>query len=234
MKFRTLVAPVLFVCLAGGLSGCGVLKMSSSSEPAKDLVASGNAAYDHKDYAAACRDLSQAGAAAGPTGLSRAGDACLRDGRRKAVAAYEAAAAAAPGDASAMEGLGMAALADGDLARARDMLQAAAKAGGKDPRAALALGDAELLSGQCDKALAAYREALAREASFAPAKSRLQSVRLVCGARKAPAAVAAPAASRPAAPPSTDLSPASGSSAAPARDSGKAKAAPKVIDLNDI
>ncbi|EFL52452.1 conserved hypothetical protein [Solidesulfovibrio fructosivorans JJ]] len=233
MKFRTLVAPVLLGCLAGGLSGCGALKMSSS-EPAKDLVASGNAAYDRKDYAAACRDLSQAGATAGAVGLSRAGDACLRDGRRKAVAAYEAAASAAPGDAAALEGLGMAALSDGDIARARDMLKAAAKAGGKDPRAALALGDAELLSGQCEAALAAYREALSREASFAPAKSRLQSVRLVCGARKASAPAAAPAASRSAAPAPSDLSPASGTSAGSAKEPGKAKAAPKVIDLNDI
>jgi tetratricopeptide (TPR) repeat protein len=238
MTFRTLAAFFPLVCLAAGLSGCSMMHFSSSPEPAKDVVATGNAAYDRKDYAAACRDLSQAGPSAGAAVLTRAGDACFRDGRQKALAAFQAAAKASPDDAAALEGLGLAALADGDVSQARSMLEAAAKAGGKDPRAALALGDASLLSGQCDQALAAYREAVRRDASLGAAKSRLEAARLVCGARRtssaAPASTSAPAATRSAPRTGSDLSPAPAPASGSAKEPGKAKAAPKVIDLNDI
>ena len=233
MIFRTVAVFFFLVCLAAGLSGCSMLKFSSSQEPAKDVVATGNAAYDRKDFAAACRDLSQAGPSAGAAVLTRAGDACFRDGRQKALAAYQAAAKASPDDAAALEGLGMAALADGDVAQARSMLEAATKAGGKDPRAALALGDASLLSGRCDQALAAYQEAVRRDASSG-AKSRLEAARLVCGTRRGAAGASAPAQVRSAPHSGSDLSPAPAPAGGPAKEPGKAKAAPKVIDLNDI
>jgi Tfp pilus assembly protein PilF len=128
-------------------------------------------------------------------------------------------------------------LAGGDAARARDMLEAAAKAGGKDPRAAVAQGDASLLLGQCDKAQAAYQEALRREAGNAQARSRLEAVRLVCGTKRAaPAASSAPAAASSPSYGGSNLSaPSQPGAPAGAKDPAKpAKPAPKTIDLNDI
>ena len=76
--------------------------------------ASGNAAYDQKDYARACQDLSKAGPAAGPEVLQRAGTACARDGLDKADRAFKAALAANANAAPALEGAGMTAFAVGD------------------------------------------------------------------------------------------------------------------------
>jgi tetratricopeptide (TPR) repeat protein len=234
MKFRTVAGPVALALVLAGLPGCGIMKFSSSEPSGKDGVAAGNAAYDKKDYATACRELSKAGAAAGAETLTRAGTACARDGEMKARQAFTTALSANAGFAPAMEGLGLEAFAAGDVLRARDMLEAASRAGGTDPRAALALGDAYLLSGQCDRALAAYQEARKRDAAFAPAGARLDAVRLVCGARKPGPAGAngAPATLVPTAP--AGPGPAAVSPPAGGKEAGKPKAAPKTIDLNDI
>ena len=240
MSIRRFAAPVALAALLAVLPGCGSMKLSSSepaADPAAGNAAAGNAAFEKKDYAAACRELSQAGPSAGAETLARGGTACAKDGQDKAEVAFRAALAASPTSAPAMEGLGMTLLAGGDAARARDMLEAAAKAGGKDPRAAVALGDAWLLTGQCDKAQAAYQEALRREAGNAQARSRLEGVRLVCGAKRAaPAASSAPAAASSPSYSGSNLSaPSQPSAPAGAKDPAKpAKPAPKTIDLNDI
>lgn len=227
-KFRSLAVPLFLACMAAGLSGCGA-SVAPVPGPAKDMVAVGNAAYDRGDYTAACRDLSEAGISAGAHTLVRAGDACIKSGRQRAIDAYQAAASADPGDAAAMEGLGMTAYADGDLDRARQMLEAAAKAGGKNPRAALALGNIALVSGQCDKALAAYQEALHRDLTFAVAKQHLEAARVLCGSRREPATTPVRKSSSQS---GGEHAPGVSSGAGSARDAGKTKT--KVIDLNDI
>ena len=236
MSIRSLAAPVALAALLACLPGCGSMKFSSS-EPAADPATAGNAAFERKDFATACRELSQAGPSAGADTLARAGAACAKDGQDKAEQAYRAALAANPSSAAALEGLGMTLFAQGDAARARDMLEAAAKAGGKDARAAVVYGDACLTLGQCDKAQAAYQEALRREAGNAQARSRLEATRLLCGAKKAatPSASASPAVSP--AYSGSSLSAPSSQPAAPAgaKDPAKpAKPATKTIDLNDI
>ncbi len=241
MTFRRLAAPVSLAVLLVGLYGCGAMKFTSSEPAAGDSLTAGNAAYDRKDYATACRELSKVGTGAGAETLARAGDACVRDGREKAERAFTTALSANAGYAPAMEGLGLLSLADGNVGRARDMLEAAAKAGGKDPRAALALGDALLLSGQCDKALAAYQQAVTRDlGGAAQARSRLEAARILCASRgkgATPAAAGAPASSRPERSSGSDLSPAvsaPASSGSGPKEPAKPKAAPRTIDLNDI
>jgi len=237
MSLRTLAAPVALAALLACLPGCGAMKFSSSEPAGQDAVAAGNAAFERKDYAQACRELSKAGSSAGAEVLTRAGVACAKDGQDKAEISFKSALSANPSYAPAMEGMGRTALSLGDAARARDMLEAAQKAGGKDANAALALGDALLLTGQCDKAQAAYHEALRRDGGLTLAKSRLDAARLVCGAKKG-AAAASPAAST-SSPGYTGSTLPSGAAqpAAPAgaKESGKpAKPVTKTIDLNDI
>lgn len=239
MSLRTLAAPVALAALLACLPGCGAMKFSSSEPAGQDAAAAGNAAFDQKDYARACRELSKAGSSAGAETLTRAGVACSKDGQDKAEMAFKSALSANPSYAPAMEGMGQTALGLGDAARARDMLEAAAKAGGKDSRAALALGDAWLLSGQCDKAQAAYQEALRREAGLSQARSRLDAARMLCGTKKSVSSGAASPASSTTAPGYTGSTLPSGAAqpAAPAgaKESGKpAKPATKTIDLNDI
>lgn len=241
MLYRTLAAPVALAALLAVLPGCGSMKFSSSDPAGQNPVAAGNAAFEQKDYARACRELSQAGSAAGAEALTRAGIACAKDGQDKAEMSFRAALSANPSYAPAMEGMGQTALGLGDASRARDVLEAAAKAGGKDAKAAMALGDALLLSGQCDKAQAAYQEALRREAGFAQARSRLDAARMLCGTKKTAAQGAAPAAAGSAgsAPAYTGSTLPSGtaqpSPPASPKDPGKpAKPATKTIDLNDI
>jgi tetratricopeptide (TPR) repeat protein len=238
MSLRNLAAPVALAALLACLPGCGSMKFASSEPAAADPVVAGNAAFDQKDYARACRELSQAGAAAGAETLTRGGIACAKDGQDKAEQAFRAALAANPSYAPAMEGMGLTALAGGDATRARDLLDAAAKAGGRDARAAVALGDALLVTGQCDKAQAAYQEALRREAGSPQAKARLDATRMLCGVKKTAGAAAA-GSSTPAAAGYTGSTLPAGASqpAAPAspKDPGKpAKPATKTIDLNDI
>lgn len=235
MTFRRLAVPVALAVSLLGLTGCGSMKFSSSEPAGADSLAAGNAAFERKDYATACRELSKT--AAGAEALTRAGVACAKDGRDKAQRSFTAALSADGSYAPAMEGMGLTALADGDAAKARDMLQAAGRAGGKDPLAAVGLGDALLLTGQCDRALAAYQEAVRRDAGLSLAKSRLEAARMLCGAR----GKAAPAAASPTAAPSrgaghtgSDLTAPSAPSSGAAKDSGKAKPAPRTIDLNDI
>ena len=238
MTFRRLAAPVCLAVLLFGLPGCGSMKFSSSEPAGGDPLALGNAAYEKKDYATACRELSKVGSA-GPETLARAGDACVRDGREKGERAFTTALSANASYAPAMEGMGLIALSDGNVGRARDMLEAAAKAGGNDPRAAVALGDALLLSGQCDKALSAYQAAV-RGAGAGQAKARLDAARVLCAARgkgaAAPAATSAPASSRASGASGSDLSPSASpaSSAGSPKEPAKPKAAPRTIDLNDI
>lgn len=237
MTFRRLAAPVALAVSLLGLYGCGSMKFSSSEPTAADSLTAGNAAFERKDYATACRELSKATAGAGSEALTRAGVACAKDGREKARQSFTAALSADGGYAPAMEGMGLNALADGDAAKARDMLQAAGRAGGKDPLAAVGLGDALLLTGQCEKALAAYQEAVRRDAGLSLAKSRLEAARILCGARgKASPAAASPAAtpSRGAGHTGSDLTAPSAPSSGAGKDSGKAKPAPRTIDLNDI
>jgi tetratricopeptide (TPR) repeat protein len=236
MTFRTLAAPVALAALLLGLTGCGAMKMTSSEPADQDALTAGNAAYEQKDYAKACQALSKAGTAIGAEALYRAGDACFRDGQAKAERSFKAALSANAAYAPAMEGLGLTTLAGGDISRARDQLEAAAKAGGKDPRAAMALGDAYLLSGQCDKALAAYQEALRRDPGLSPAKNRLESGRLVCTAKRGPtpAAAAGTTGAAGAAGATGSSAPASSSQPAGPKEPAKTKAAPKTIDLNDI
>jgi len=236
MTLRTLAAPVILAALLASLPGCGAMKLSPSEPAQQDLVAAGNAAYDQKDFAKACQELSKAGAGAGVETLHRAGVACARDGQDKADRAFTAALAANGGYAPALEGAGLTAFAAGDLSRARDMLEAAAKAGGKDPRAALTLGEAYLLSGQCDKALAAYQEALRRDGA-SPAKALLDGARIVCGARKAspsPAAGPASSGSPGAAGYSGSRLPSGAAQPAAPKEPAKGKPVQKTIDLNDI
>ncbi|WP_029460902.1 tetratricopeptide repeat protein [Solidesulfovibrio alcoholivorans] len=238
MTFRRLATPVCLAVLLFGLPGCGSMKFSSSEPAGGDPLALGNAAYDRKDYAAACRELSKVGSA-GPETLARAGDACVRDGREKGERAFTTALSANASYAPAMEGMGLIALSDGNVGRARDMLEAAAKAGGNDPRAAVALGDALLLSGQCDKALTAYQTAV-RGGGAGQAKSRLDAARVLCAARgkgtASPAATSAPASSRSAGATGSELSPSASPtpSAGSPKEPAKPKAAPRTIDLNDI
>ena len=187
MTFRRLAAPVCLAVLLFGLPGCGSMKFSSSEPAGGDSLALGNAAYEKKDYATACRELSKV-VSAGPEILARAGDACVRDGREKGERAFTTALSANASYAPAMEGMGLIALSDGNVGRARDMLEAAAKAGGNDPRAAVALGDALLLSGQCDKALSAYQAAV-RGGGAGQAKSRLDAARLLLAKKADPNAV---------------------------------------------
>ena len=232
MTLRNLAAPVILAALLASLQGCGAMKISSSEPGPADLVASGNAAYDQKDYARACQDLSKAGPEAGPDVLQRAGTACARDGLDKADRAFKAALAANANAAPALEGAGMTAFAVGDVSRARDMLEAAAKAGGKDPKAALILGEAYLLTGQCDKALAAYQEALRRDPA-SPVKTLLEGARIVCGTRKQPAAPAVSNGSGASGYSGSSL-PAGASQPAAPKEPAKGKPAQKTIDLNDI
>lgn len=239
MSLRPLAAPVVLATLIACLPGCGVMKFSSSEPAAQDAVVAGTAAFDQKDYARACRELSKAGATAGAETLTKAGVACAKDGQDKAEIAFKSALSANPSYAPAMEGLGENALGQGDTARARDMLEAATKAGGRDARAALALGDAWLLSGQCDKAQAAYNDALRRDAGLAQARSRLDAARLLCGTKKSAGSSTATPAASSASPSYGGSSLPSGTSqpAAPAggKESGKpAKPVTKTIDLNDI
>lgn len=235
MNLRPLAAPAALAVLLS-LWGCAG-PFATSKPAAEDPLAAGNAAFDQKDYARACQELSKAGG--GAETQYRAGLACARDGEAKAERAYKAALAADARYAAAMEALGLAAYASGDLSRAGTMLEAAAKAGGKDPRAALALGEVYLLSGRCEPALTAFQEALRRDPGYGPAQARLGAVRGLCGARKAgaPAASAAPASSGHTAP--SGLSGTSGglSGSAPAsgaKEAPKGKPATKTIDLNDI
>lgn len=237
MSLRNLAAPVALAALLACLPGCGSMKFSSSDEPTgKDAVTAGNAAFDQKDFSRACRELSQAGAAGGAETLTRAGIACSKDGQDKAEQAFRAALAANPSYAPAMEGMGLTAFGNGDATRARDMLEAAAKAGGKDARAAVVLGDAFLTTGQCDKAQAAYQEALRREAGNAQAKARLDAARMLCGVKR-PAAAGSAAPATGAGYTGSTISPGASQPAAPAspKEPGKpAKPATKTIDLNDI
>ena len=237
MSLRNLAAPVALAALLACLPGCGSMNFSSSNEPTgKDAVTSGNAAFDQKDYARACRELSQAGAGAGAETLTRAGIACSKDGQDKAEQAFRAALAANPSYSPAMEGMGLTAFGNGDALRARDMLEAAAKAGGKDARASVALGDALLTTGQCDKAQAAYQEALRREAGNAQAKARLDATRMLCGVKR-PTAASSPPPAAGAGYSGSTLSPGASQPSAPAspKESGKpAKPATRTIDLNDI
>jgi tetratricopeptide (TPR) repeat protein len=235
MTFRTFAAPVALAALLVSLPGCS-FKSSSSELTGQDSISAGNAAYEQKDYAKACAELSKAGAAAGAEALYRAGDACGRDGMAKAQGDFKAALAANSGYAPAMEGLGLAAYAAGDLSQARNMLEAAVKAGGKSPLAATALGDVYLLSGQCDKAQAAYQEALHRDPGFSQARVRQEASRLVCATKKTATPAAASRASGP-----SGASGYSGSSVPPAtspaagpKEPAKGKPATKTIDLNDI
>ena len=111
MTFRRLAAPVSLAVLLVGLYGCGAMKFTSSEPAAGDSLTAGNAAYDRKDYATACRELSKVGTGAGAETLARAGDACVRDGREKAERAFTTALSANAGYAPAMEGLGLLSLA---------------------------------------------------------------------------------------------------------------------------
>lgn len=233
MTFRTLAAPVALVALLASLWGCAG-KTTSSTPVAQNPLAAGNAAFEQKDYARACQELSRAGGDAATQ--TSAGTACARDGEAKALRAYSAALSADPRYAPAMEGLGLTAFATGDLSRARDMLEAAAKAGGKDPRAALVLGQVYLLTGQCSPALAAFQEALRRDPTQTATKARLDMAKLLCGAARNNQAASNPAVSHAA--PGLSGTPAGGMpDAAPApgtKAATKGKPVTKTIDLNDI
>ncbi|WP_428565784.1 MAG: tetratricopeptide repeat protein [Solidesulfovibrio sp. DCME] len=236
MPIRRLAAPVSLALLLVSLSGCGAMKFSSSEPAAGDSLATGNAAFDRKDYATACRELAKAGPGAGAELLTRTGIACAKDGREKADRAFTAALSTNGGYAPAMEGLGLTTLAEGNAAKARDLLEAASRAGGKDAQAAVGLGDALLLTGQCDKALAAYQEAQRRDAGLAVARARLEAVRTLCAARgkATPAASSSAAPSRGSGATGSDLQAPSAPAGGPGKEAGKAKPAPRTIDLNDI
>lgn len=239
MSLRSFAAPVALAALIACLPGCGAMKFVSSEPADQGSLAAGNAAFDQKDYGRACQELSKAGAGAGAETLTKAGVACAKAGQDKAETSFKAALSANPAYAPAMEGLGQTALSLGDPARARDLLEAATKAGGHDPRAAMALGDAWLLSGQCDKAQAAYQDALRRDGALTQAKNRLDAARMLCGTKKgagssapSPAASAAPSGYSGSSLPSGNAQPAAPASS---KESGKpAKPAAKTIDLNDI
>lgn len=227
MNLRPLAAPAALAVLLS-LWGCAG-SFSTSKPAAEDPLAAGNAAFAQNDFARACQELSKAGGSAETQ--YRAGLACARDGQAKAERAYKAALAADAHYAAAMEALGLAAYASGDLAQAGAMLEAGAKAGGKDPRASQTLGEIYLLSGRCEPALAAFHEALRRDPGYGPAKARLAAIKGFCAPRKAtsqPSAASAPAG---------HATPTGLSGAAPsagAKETPKAKPATKTIDLNDI
>jgi tetratricopeptide (TPR) repeat protein len=233
MTFRTLAAPVALVALLASLWGCA--GKTAPSEPVEqNPLAAGNAAFDQKDYARACQELSRAGG--GAATQAKAGTACARDGEAKANRAFTAALSADPRYAPALEGLGLAAYAAGDLSRARDLLEASAKAGGTDPQAALVLGQVYLLTGQCSPALAAFQEAARRDPTQAGAKARLDVAKLLCGASRGGQSSAGPAASH-AAPGLSGVpaGPTPGTAPAPgAKETPKGKPAARTIDLNDI
>jgi tetratricopeptide (TPR) repeat protein len=234
MTFRTLAAPLALAALLASLPGCAMKMFSSSESTGKDAVSAGNAAYEKKDYAKACQELSKADG--GAETLARTGDACGKAGAAMAEKSFKAALSANAAYAPALEGIGMTAYGNGDLPRAKDALEAAAKAGGNDPRAAMVLGETYLLSGDCDKAQAAYQEALRRDPNFFQAKARLEASRLVCAGRGSatravPSALSAPSGATGASGSST---PSTTSPAGSPKEPGKAKVAPKTIDLNDI
>jgi len=233
MTFRTLAAPVALVALLTSLWGCA--GKTAPTEPVdQNPLAAGNAAFEQKDYARACQELSRAGG--GAATQAKAGTACARDGEAKANRAFTAALSADPRYAPALEGLGLTAFAAGDLSRARDMLESAAKAGGTDPRAALALGQVYLLTGQCSPALAAFQEALRRDPTQAGAKARLDVAKLLCGASRGGQARAGSTAEHAA--PGLSGAPAGATTVTPpaagAKDAPKGKPAARTIDLNDI
>jgi len=233
MTFRSLAAPAALAALLVSLWGCA--GKSLSGKPAgQDALTAGNAAFDQKDYATACEKLGQAGG--GAETQYKAGVSCARAGQAKAERAYKAALADNPQYAAAMEELGLAAFAASDMRQARDMLEAAAKAGGTNPQAALALGDASLLLGNCRAAVAAFQEALHRDPGLLTARARLDASRLLCGAHKiaGPAPTASPAPARTAVPSVSGAAPSGGVPAAGAKEAPKGKSAPKTIDLNDI
>jgi tetratricopeptide (TPR) repeat protein len=231
MTFRTRAAPVALAALLACLPGCSMKMFSSSPSTDKDAVSAGNAAYERKDYAKACQELSKAGS--GAETLHRTGEACGKAGAIMAEKSFKAALGANATYAPALEGLGMAAYADGDLSRAKEALEAAAKAGGKDPRAAMVLGEAYLLSGDCDKAQAAYQEALRRDPGFSQAKFRLETSRVVCAGRGGPSRAVPSALSAPAGAAGSSGTNAPATTGSP-KEPAKSKAAPKTIDLNDI
>ncbi len=231
MSLRTFGAAVALAALLGSLSGCA-FKFGSSAPAAADPLAAGNAAFEQKNYVQACDELSKAGG--GAEVKYRAGLACAKVGQDRAEMNYKAALAADARFAPAMEGLGLTAYGAGDLSRARSMLEAGASAGGKDPQAALTLGQIYLLDGQCDRALAAFQEALRRDPGSAPARMRLGAATALCGngRKAAPTMERAPTAGTPG---GAGASPASGASpAASPKEPAKPKPAPKTIDLNDI
>jgi tetratricopeptide (TPR) repeat protein len=233
MTFRTLAAPVALAALLASLWGCAG-KTTSSEPVAPNPLAAGQAAFEQKDYAQACRELLRAGG--GAETQAKAGTGGAGAGRAKAQQAFTAALAADPRYAPALEGLGLTAFAAGDLARARDMLEAGAKAGGKNPQAALVLGQVYLLTGQCSPAGAAFQEALRRDPTLTAAKARLDMARLLCGASRGSQGGASPAASH-AAPGLSAPAPSGLSGATPAagaKEAPKGKPAGKTIDLNDI
>lgn len=233
MTFRSLAAPAALAALLVSLWGCA--GKSLSGKPAgQDALTAGNAAFDQKDYAAACEKLGQAGG--GAETQYKAGVSCARAGQAKAERAYKAALADNPQYAAAMEELGLAAFAASDMRQARDMLEAAAKAGGTNPQAALALGEASLLLGDCRTAVAAFQEALHRDPGLLTARARLDASRLLCGAHKVagPASTASPTPARTAVPSVSGAAPSGGIPAAGAKEAPKGKPAPKTIDLNDI
>ena len=237
MAFRTLAAPKALAALLASLTGCA-FKFASSEPTGPEHATAGNAAFEQKNYATACQELSQAGPEAGAETLYRAGVACNKDGQNKAEKSLRAALSVKADYAPAMESLGLMAAAAGDTQKARELLEAAAKAGGKDPRAARALGEVYLLSGQCDKALAAFQEASRRDAGASQSKSRLEAARSLCAAHATavtPAVRSMPQGGTPGGPASSGSGlPTGTSQPATPKDSGKTKAAPKTIDLNDI
>lgn len=231
MTFRSFAAPVAVAALVTGLWGCS-WKSAPTQPTGQDLLTAGNAALSQKDYDKACEELSKAGG--GAESQYQAGVACGRAGQAKAERAFKAALAADPKYAAAMEGLGLKAFADGDLGTAREMLEAGARAGGKDPQAALTLGQTYLLAGMCQPAVAAFQEALRRDPSLVAARARLDAAKILCGAGKA--SVAAPTHHSVSAPSGNAASTPSAAPNIPSREkeSPKAKTPTKTIDLNDI
>lgn len=234
MFFRPLRTLVALAALCAVLPGCA-MKSSPEGTQGADGIAAGNAAYERKDYATACEKLFQAGPKAGFATLTRAGDACAKNGSIKAQEAYQAALAANAAYAPALEGAGLTAYAAGDLSQAKELLTAAARAGGTDARAALALADATLLTGNCPKALSLLQAEARRNPGAGAVKVRLGAVRLLCTGARSTAPATSPAASSP------DLSqgaagPAASTGMPPAnpKEPAKGKSAPRTIDLNDI
>jgi len=106
MSLRSFAAPVALAALIACLPGCGAMKFVSSEPADQGSLAAGNAAFDQKDYARACQDLSKAGTGAGAETLTKAGVACAKAGQDKAETSFKAALSANPAYAPAMEGLG--------------------------------------------------------------------------------------------------------------------------------